>query len=35
MNPVNALPKPAAALYLPIKSLGSQHRERICANFWR
>lgn len=32
MNPVDALPKKAAALYLPIKSLGPQHRERICAH---
>ncbi|MBY0463657.1 MAG: GNAT family N-acetyltransferase [Burkholderiales bacterium] len=32
MNPVNALIKPVAARYLPIKSLGPQHRERICAH---
>ncbi len=32
MNPVHALTKPAASLYLPIKSLGPQHRERMCAH---
>ena len=32
MDPVHALTKPAASLYLPIKSLGPQHRERMCAH---
>ncbi|HRK37167.1 MAG TPA: GNAT family N-acetyltransferase [Burkholderiaceae bacterium] len=32
MNPDNAARKPTSSLYLPIRSLGPQHRERICAH---
>jgi RimJ/RimL family protein N-acetyltransferase len=32
MNTDDTPPKAAAALYLPIKSLGPQHRERMCAH---